>query len=178
MILLKVKLLRVNIRREILLSFAAYLFICLSIFFNWWYINQWVTSYELQVNILTSCIYCTCYELPFAHKLWVSVYCTSYESYFTCALQVIVYSMSYKLLLLHELRVIVYCTRYELRVTFGTQFMINSCLLHELRVIFYTRVTSYCLFRELQVTIIARVTSCCLLQELRVTSYLWHTIYD
>ena len=67
-------------------------------------------SYELQLNILRSCVYCTSYELRFAYELPVTVYCTSYE-----------------LLLLHELRVIVYCTRYELLfITRVTSYFLHT----------------------------------------------------
>ena len=61
-----------------------------------WYTNQRVTSYELRVNIHTSCVYCTSYELFLLHKLPV-----------TFCIRVTTSS------LLHELRVIVYCTSYE-----------------------------------------------------------------
>ena len=103
----------------------------LEIFFrvndNTWYTNQRVTSYELRVNILTSCVYWMNYELRFIFITQVTSYFlhTSYELLFITRVT------SY--CLLHELRVIVYCTSYELllRVTI-------YCLLHELRVIFLT----------------------------------------
>ena len=86
--------------------------------------NEQVTSYELWVNILTSYIYCTSYELRFIFTAQVTNYFlhTSYEFLFiawvssccTYELWVTVYSISYELLLLHKIRLIVCCASYEL----------------------------------------------------------------
>ena len=43
---------------------------------------------KLRVNILTSCVYCTNCQLPFAEELWVTVYCTSYEFFLLQELRV------------------------------------------------------------------------------------------
>ena len=79
-----------------------------------WYFNQRATSYELRVNILMSCIYCTSYELLFVYELRVAVYCPSYELFFTYELRVTVYCTIYELFFVYELRVTVHCTSYEL----------------------------------------------------------------
>ena len=55
-----------------------------------WYTNQRITSYELQVNIFTSCVYCivtsyffcTSYELLFIAHAMSYFYCASYELLF------------------------------------------------------------------------------------------------
>ena len=104
-----------------------------------WYTNHRVTSYELWVNILTSCVYCTSYKLfllhelqvTFSYELRVTVYYTSYKLLFTYELQVTVYCTSYELLLLHQLRTIVYCTSCEL--LFANELWAN----------FYMRIRSY-----------------------------------
>ena len=92
-----------------------------------WYTNQQVVSYELRVNILMSCIYCTGNELRVILIAWVTSYflhtgyelmfiarVTSLRVNFCIELRVNVYCSSHELLLLHELRVIVYFTSYEL----------------------------------------------------------------
>ena len=56
------------------------------------------TSYELWVIILTSCIYCTSYELIFACQLPATLYCTSYELPFICDLRVSINCTKYGLL--------------------------------------------------------------------------------
>ena len=61
--------------------------------------------HELRV---TSCFYCTSYELLFAYELRVTVYCTSYKLLFTYNLRVTVYYTSYELLCAYELRVNLY----------------------------------------------------------------------
>ena len=85
---------------------------------------------ELRVNILTSCVYCTSYELFLLHELRVT-FC---------------------------IRVTSYCLLHELRVTFYIR-VTSYCLLHELRVTFITRVTSYCLLHKLRVTFCIRIRS-------------------
>ena len=109
-----------------------------------WYTNQRITSYGLGVNILTSCVYCTSYELRFIfiarvtsyfcvrvtrycllHKLRVTSYCLFHEVRVTIiaqvtsyclfpGLRVTVYCTSYQLLFAYELRVSVFCTSHEL----------------------------------------------------------------
>ena len=89
-----------------------------------WYTNQQITSYELRVNILTSCVYYTSYKLLFPYELRVTVY-----------------SLSYELLLLPKLRVIFYRPSYELlfyaQVTsFFCMQVTSYFFLHESQVIF------------------------------------------
>ena len=85
----------------------------------------WVTSYELRVNILTSCVYCTSYELQV-------IIIPRVASYFL--------HTSYELLLLHELQVIAYCTSYKLLCI----AQVTSYFLHtSYDVLFTAQVTSY-----------------------------------
>ena len=99
----------------------------LEIFFrvndNTWYTNQRVTSYELRVNILTSCVYWMNYELRFIFITQVTSYFlhTSYELLFITRVTSCFYCTSYELLFIArvtsyclELRFTVYCTSYEL----------------------------------------------------------------
>ena len=87
------------------------------------YTNQRVTSYDLLVNILASCVYCTSYELYF--------YCTSYILHASYKLLYIAQVTSYRLL--HELQVTfayelpatVYCTNYELLFICELRVVIN-----------------------------------------------------
>ena len=81
-----------------------------------WLTNTWY--------ILTSCIYCTSYELFLLHELRVTFY-IRVTSYFYCT--------CYKLL-------------FIARVT-------SYCLLHELRVTFCIRVTIYWLLQKLRVNL-------------------------
>ena len=101
-----------------------------------------VTSYELRVHILRSCVYCTSYELRAIFIAWVTSYFlhTSYELLFITGVTSSSYGTSYELLfiarvtsyfLLLELRVTVYCTSYQL--FFAYKFRVNL----------YMRVNSY-----------------------------------
>ena len=81
-----------------------------------WYTNQQVTSYELRVNILTSCVYCTSYELQI-------IFIARVTSYFL--------HTSYELLFIARVTSYFYCTSYELLFAY------------KLEVHFYMRVTSY-----------------------------------
>ena len=127
-----------------------------------WYTNHRVTSYELQVIILSSCIYCISYELSVT-------FITRFTSYFL--------DMTYELLtirLTFYIRFTSYCVfkchdlllLHELPENFWMRVP-NPILLHELRVTSCIQVTNNCLLVELQVTFYMRVTSSCLLYELR-----------
>ena len=103
---------------------------------------------ELRVNILTSCVYCTSYELLLTYELRVAVYLTSYELLSLQELAVTVYCRSYELLFIaqvtsyflhtsykllfiarvtrtfltfYKLRVVINCTIYELLFNYGLQ---------------------------------------------------------
>ena len=106
-----------------------------------WHTNQQrVTSYELGVNTLMSCIYCTNYKSRFSHELWVTFHCTIYKLLFRYKLRVTVYCTSYELLLLHELWVIVYYTSYDLLIIPQAT---NYFFLMSYDLFFIARVTSY-----------------------------------
>ena len=106
------------------------IFECNIIMFKFWlflilqYPNQWVTSYKLRVIILTSCIYCTSYELLFACELRVTVYCKSYVLFFKYVSRVTAYCTGYELHIAHELQVTVYCTSYELILTYESRITV------------------------------------------------------
>ena len=104
-----------------------------------WYTNQRVTSYVLRVYMLTSCVYCTIYELFSFHEGRVT-FCIQVTSYF----------------LLHELWVAFY-----IRVT-------SYCLFHELPDTFIARVTSYCLLHKLPVTVYCTIYEWRLAYELKL----------
>ena len=87
-------------------------------------------SYELRVNILTRCVYCTSYGLFLLHQLRVT-FCIRVTSY--CLLRELRFTFNARVTsycLLHDLVVTVYCTSYELLFAY------------ELGVNFYMQVTS------------------------------------
>ena len=104
-----------------------------------WYTNPRVTSYELRINILASCVYCTSYELQVIFITPVTSYFlhTSYELLFIVRVTSYFLHTSYELLFITRVTSYFCCTSYEL--------------------LFIARVTSYCLLHELRVTFCIRV---------------------
>ena len=69
-----------------------------------YYLYELRLLHELRV---TSCFYCTSYELLFPYELQVTVYCTSYELLLAYDLPVSVYYTSNKLLFKCQFRVVI-----------------------------------------------------------------------
>ena len=110
---------------------------------------------KLRLNVLTSFVYCTSYELR-------DIFIARVTSYLL--------HVSYKLLFIARVTSYFYCTSYKLlfiaRVT-------SYCLLHESRVTFCIRVTSYCLLHKLQVTFLLWVTIKTKMIKLFMITRLW-----
>ena len=94
-----------------------------------WYTNQRVTSYELRVIFLTSCAYCTSYDLLFIVRVTSYLLHASYELQFIARVTSSCLHTSYKLVLIARVKSYLLHASYELlfivRVTFLTFFFCN-----------------------------------------------------
>ena len=101
-------------------------------------------SYELRVNILTSCVYCTSYESRVIFVAGVTSYFshTSYELLFIAQVTSYFLHTSYELLFIAQ--VTSYYVLHELRVTSCIRVRVTACCTsYELPLAYKLRVTVF-----------------------------------